>query len=63
MCVGDRPCSAPGNSDPVYAEAYVNVHQYDILLGTIFSVLVSTEWPAHNVALTLYDVVIRFTLP
>ena len=23
-----------GNSDTVYAEAYVNVHQYDILLGT-----------------------------
>jgi len=22
-----------GFSDPVYAEAYVNVHQYDILLG------------------------------
>lgn len=26
-----------GFSDPVYAEAYVNVHQYDILLGINFS--------------------------
>ena len=28
------PVPTPGNSDAVYAEAYVNVHQYDIMLGT-----------------------------
>jgi coatomer subunit beta len=26
-----------GFSDPVYAEAYVNVHQYDILMGKLLS--------------------------
>jgi len=29
-----------GFSDPVYAEAYVNVHQYNILLGnTLFTLI------------------------
>jgi coatomer subunit beta len=30
----NRIIQLTGFSDPVYAEAYVNVHQYDILLGT-----------------------------
>lgn len=30
-----RVVQLTGFSDPVYAEAYVNVHQFDILLGTV----------------------------
>jgi vesicle coat complex subunit len=34
----NRIVQLTGFSDPVYAEAYVNVHQYDILMGIVFSV-------------------------
>jgi len=30
-----RVMQLTGFSDPVYAEAYVNVHQYNILLGNL----------------------------
>jgi len=31
-----RVMQLTGFSDPVYAEAYVNVHQYNILLGIFY---------------------------
>lgn len=40
-----------GFSDPIYAEAYVNVHQYDILLDVV--VINQTPETLQNVTLEL----------
>lgn len=47
----NRICQLTGFSDPIYAEAYVNVHQYDIVLDVI--VVNQTAETLQNVALEL----------
>merc|ERR1719197_1511852 len=49
-----RVTQLTGLSDPVYAEAYVTVHSYDILLDLL--VINQTNDPMHNLCLELATV-------
>jgi len=49
-----RVTQLTGLSDPIYAEAYVTVHSYDILLD--FLLINTTSEPMHNVCLELATV-------
>jgi coatomer subunit beta len=49
-----RVTQLTGLSDPVYAEAYVTVHSYDILLDLL--VINQTQEPMHNLCLELATV-------